>query len=86
MSKRQQIKTVSELVEAFGGNHAMAQWADVGTSAVCNWKDANEFPRGYHLRLWMEAERRELDVDPHLFGIADYVNGRPKRQRPSAHV
>lgn len=86
MSKRDQIKTVADLVSAFGGNKPMADWADVGETAVCNWKDANEIPRGYHLRLWLEAERRGLQLDPHLFGVSEYVNGRPKRPRPSAHV
>jgi hypothetical protein len=84
MSKRDQIKTVADLVSAFGGNKPMADWADVGETAVCNWKDANEIPRGYHLRLWFEAERRGLSVDPELFGVSDYVG--KKRQRPAAHA
>ena len=84
MSKRETIRTVADLVTAFGGNKAMGDWADVGETAVCNWKDANEIPRGYHLRLWFEAERRGLTVDPDLFGVAEYVG--KKRQRPAAHV
>ncbi len=85
MSKRDQIKTIADLVAAFGGNKSMADWADVGETAVCNWKDANEIPRGYHLRLWFEAERRGLSVDPNLFGVAEYV-GTKRRTRPAAHV
>lgn len=79
------IRTVADLVTAFGGNKSMGDWADVGETAVCNWKDANEIPRGYHLRLWFEAERRGLEVDPALFGVSDYVSAK-KRQRPSAHA
>jgi hypothetical protein len=86
MTKRTRIKTVSDLVTAFGGNKSMGDWADVGETAVCNWKDANEIPRGYHLRLWFEAERRGLDVDPALFGIGEYFGERPKRSRPAAHA
>lgn len=86
MSKRETIRTVADLVTAFGGNKAMGDWADVGETAVCNWKDANEIPRGYHLRLWFEAERRGLTVDPDLFGVGDYVGAKPKRQRPTAHA
>lgn len=65
------IRTVSELVEAFGGNKAMAEWADRGETAVCNWKDANAIPPGYHLRLWFEVHRRGLNVDLALFGLDD---------------
>jgi hypothetical protein len=86
MSERLQINTVTELVEAFGGNKAMGEWADVGETAVCNWKNANEISRGLHLRLWLEAERRGWSINPDLLGVADYVNGRTKRPRPSAHV
>lgn len=85
MSKRETIRTVADLVSAFGGNNAMAEWADVGTPAVCNWKDANEIPRGYHLRLWLEIERRGFSVDPDLFGVSDYV-GHKRRPRSSAHA
>jgi hypothetical protein len=85
MNKRETIRTVADLVTAFGGNKAMGDWADVGETAVCNWKDANEIPRGYHLRLWLEVERRGLSVDPDLFGVAEYV-GAKRRQRPDAHA
>lgn len=87
MNNQPLIRTVSELVTAFGGNKRMADWADVGETAVCNWKDANDIPRGYHLKLWLEAERRGWRVDPALFDVSEYFQrSRPKRPRPSAHV
>lgn len=86
MTERAQINTVSELVDAFGGNKPMADWADAGETAVCNWKAANEIPRGYHLRMWLEADRRGLSINPKLFGVSEYVHGRVKRSRPSNHV
>lgn len=65
------VRTVEELVAAFGGTKAMAQWADVGPSAVSNWISLESVPRGYHLRLYLEIQRRGILADPSLFGMPD---------------
>ena len=63
------VRSVGDVVAAFGGTKATADWADVGMSAVSNWLASGSIPRGYHLRLYLELQRRGLLVDPGLFGI-----------------
>lgn len=70
-------RTVEELVAAFGGTKAMADWADVGMSAVSNWIAQGYIPRGYHLRLYLEAQRRGILIDPSLLGVDGGGKPRP---------
>lgn len=86
-----EIKNVSELVEAFGGTGTFAEWADVGPSCVSNWKAEGYIPRGYHLRIYLEANARGLKVSPKLFELEEWPTGaakaRPKKRadvRPAA--
>jgi hypothetical protein len=76
---RKPIDTVAELVTAFGGTFALARWADVVPSTVSNWKEQNHIPPGWHLRLYLECENRNLKVSPKLFGLAGKGNGKPPR-------
>jgi hypothetical protein len=75
------IKTVSQLVKAFGGTVALARWAGVTPSVVSNWKERGHIPTGWHLRLYLECKQRKLEVLPTLFGLAGKGNG--KTPRPS---
>jgi hypothetical protein len=77
------VRSVEEMVAAFGGTKAMADWADVGMSAVSNWIASKAIPRGYHLRLYLEAQRRGILVHPDLFGALPKQDGKP---RPSMEV
>jgi len=81
MSKRMNItiKTVAELVDAFGGTQAFADWADVGMSAVSNWIAMGAVPRGYHYRLDRECRARHLDVDPGFFDRSPKWPEKPKK-------
>jgi len=75
------IRTIEQLVEAFGGTFAMAEWADVVPSSVSNWKSANYLPPGYHLRVWLWAQANGVRIDPSLLGLRDDdVPPRPSRQ------
>ena len=69
MTKR--IETVAQLVKAFGGTGKLAEWADVVPSTVSNWKDQGHIPPGWHLRLYLECQRRKINVSPELFGIEE---------------
>lgn len=62
------IHTVKDLISAWGGHEELARWADVGPTAVSNWKTWNEIPGGYHLPLYLEAKARGLRLAPQLFG------------------
>lgn len=63
-----QITTVKDAVEAFGGNRATAEIFGVGEPAVCNWKAAGRFPARLHYRVSREAEARSIKVAPALLG------------------
>jgi hypothetical protein len=83
---RKRIDTVAELVTAFGGTFALARWADVVPSTVSNWKEQNHIPPGWHLRLYLECENRNLKVSPTLFGLAAKDNGKPPRPSKRAEA
>lgn len=55
---------VSEVIDALGGNKAVAEMFGVGVSAVSNWRSWNKFPPRLHLRVLRECEARGLDFDP----------------------
>lgn len=69
MKNGHQIDTVSQFVKAFGGNKALAEWCDVVPSTICNWKEQDYIPPGWHLRLYLESQKRKLPVALRLFGI-----------------
>lgn len=68
MAQKRTLSSVADIVEAFGGTKAVAEWADVGMSAVSNWIVRDEIPPGWHYRLDRELRRRGYKVDPPLFG------------------
>lgn len=79
--------TVAEFVTSFGGTSAMAEFLDVGMPCVSNWKRENFIPSGWHLRLFLEAQRRQIAVAPDLFGIAEPVTEPPcPRAKGNGHA
>lgn len=73
------IETVPQLVTAFGGTKALADWADVVPSTVSNWKDHGHIPNGWHFRLYLECRKRKLKISPKLFNIGERLNTRSRR-------
>ena len=69
------IVTVDRLINALGGPTAVGKWLGIKQSAVSNWSLRGEIPPGWHLRLYMEAQKRGFRVDDELFGLE--VVGRP---------
>jgi hypothetical protein len=76
MTKR--LQTVDDVIDALGGhktpaanNKAVARWLGLNTSAVCNWRDRKSIPSGWHLRFYLEAAKRGLEIGPVVFGIED---------------
>jgi len=59
---------VLQVVEAFGGTKAAAEWADVGMSAISNWVDRQFIPPGWHYRMAKHFEAKGLEIDPVVFG------------------
>lgn len=74
------IRTVRELVDAFGGTGETAKFLGIVPSNVSNWLADDDIPRGHHLPLWLEAQRRGFRVSKRVFGLDD-ESEHPK-QRP----
>jgi hypothetical protein len=64
-----QIETVTDLVRAFGGTGAMADWVGTTDACVSLWKNRGCLPGGYHLRVLLECQRRGFKVSPKLFEL-----------------
>lgn len=59
--------TASELIDALGGNAAVAQIADVGPSAVSNWRKFGAIPPRLYLRIAAAGRELGILVPEHLF-------------------
>lgn len=64
---RYDIRTIGDLIEAFGGPAELAKLIGISDSAVCNWETRDFIPPSWHLRLLCELRRREKTVDPAVF-------------------
>ena len=93
MTKR--LQTVDQILDAFGGakrpadnNKAIASWLGLNTSAVCNWRERDNIPSGWHMRFYLEAEKRGMRIDPRVFGIIDETDAAPpaKKKRSAQGV
>ena len=72
------LRTVDQVIDAFGGaktpaanNKAVASWLGLNTSAVCNWRERQSIPSGWHLRFYLEAARRGMEIGPSVFGLEE---------------
>lgn len=63
------LRSVAEIVKAFGGNKETAKWANTGASTISNWLANNEIPNGWHYRIHLEMTARGFEVDPKVFGV-----------------
>ena len=70
------LHTVDDVIDAFGGhktaaanNKAVAAWLGLNTSAVCNWRERRNIPAGWHLRFYLEAKERGMEIGVTVFGL-----------------
>ena len=89
MTKR--LQTVDQILDAFGGakrpadnNKVIAAWLGLNTSAVCNWRERDNIPSGWHMRFYLEAEKRRMKIDPSVFGITEDGAALPVKKKRSA--
>lgn len=75
MKKRRNLKTVADVITAFGGPKELAAWAGVRTSSVSNWKTWGFIPPAWHYRMMIELEHRGFDVAPQVFGVDPKAKG-----------
>ena len=81
---KSQIRTVRELVTAFGGTGKLASFLEIVPSAVSNMLADNYIPRSYHLDIYLEAKRRGMSLDTRsLFGVSDFPS---EKQTMTARV
>lgn len=59
--------TASDIIDALGGNTAVAQMAGVGKSAVSNWRKFDRFPPRLYLRFAAAAQARGIEIPERLF-------------------
>lgn len=69
-------QVIDQVVDAFGGaktqaanNKVVAAWLGLNTSAVCNWRERNSIPSGGHLRFYLDANERGMEIEPFVFGL-----------------
>lgn len=67
MSKPAILYTIDDVIAAFGGTKAVAEWAGVGMSAISNWSERG-IPAGWHYRIDRELRGRGFEIDPSVFG------------------
>jgi hypothetical protein len=69
------LQTVSEVIDAFGGPKAMCSIFGGVPSRFYNYKAAGKFPEQMHMRIYVEARERGLNIAPELIGMR-----RPQQQ------
>lgn len=77
------LRTVSDVVDHFGGLRPTADWAGVGVSAVCNWVSRGYIPPGWHFRMSQHFADRNLILAGSVFGQSD-ERPRPRPDLSSA--
>lgn len=68
MNKRS-LRSVADIVKAFGGTKKTAEWANTYMSTVSNWLANDEIPNGWHYRMHLELTARGFVVEPEAFGL-----------------
>jgi len=82
--KRKLLRTVDEVVEAFGGDIIVAEWLGLSRPAVVNWRMRQNIPSTYHMRIWFEAQSMGYRIDPQLLGLHGWIPLSEIRNRTSS--
>jgi hypothetical protein len=67
--KSPQLSTVGKVIDAFGGIKAMCVIFGGVPSRFANYKLRNAFPDSMHMRIYIEARERGLNIAPELIGM-----------------
>lgn len=62
------LSTVDDVIDLFGGPAKTARWACTSTNAVCWWRH-RRIPPAIHLRLLIEARRRDVRIGRDVFDL-----------------
>lgn len=61
------MKTVSKIIDAFGGTGKTAKRFGVLPSAVSNWRANEQFPARLHYRIAHDAAEEGINIHPSVF-------------------
>ncbi|KWT64851.1 hypothetical protein APY04_3091 [Hyphomicrobium sulfonivorans] len=64
------VKTVSEVVGAFGGVDALCAWSGESTEAIKRWQRWDFIPHAWHWRIEQELRSRGYALSPRVFEMA----------------
>jgi hypothetical protein len=65
-----EIRTITALIDALGGDTAVANWLGISQPAVANWKVRGHIPTGWHLRIAARLSKEKKAIDPAVFGLS----------------
>ena len=65
------INTISELVDALGGDTRLGADLGITQEAVGNWKLRGHIPPGWHVRLIARVHARGKSVAPSVFHLTE---------------
>ena len=69
MAGKSQLDTVDDVIDAFGGVKAMCAIFGGVPTRFYNYKAAGKFPDHMHMRIYIEARERGLNIAPVLIGM-----------------
>lgn len=69
--KPQELRTVDEVIAAFGGLTGCQAIFGGVLSRFCNYKAAGRFPEIMHMRIYVECVKRGLPIAPELVGMTE---------------
>lgn len=78
---KRRLNTIDELIDAFkagdrSGEHELAEFLGISVNAILNWRLRGYIPNGWHLRLYLEAQRRGWTIAPEVFDLQqEYPHG-----------
>ena len=79
MTSSKQLKTVSEVIDSFGGTKAMCAIFGGVPTRFANYKARGKFPDSMHMRIYRAARKRGLNIADKLLGAEE---PEPQRELP----
>lgn len=69
MTRKSPLSTIDEVIEAFGGVAQMCAIFGGVPSRFSNYKAAGRFPDSMHMKIYVAATERGLNIAPELIGM-----------------
>ena len=73
------FETTTEIIDALGGNSAVAQLTSSSAKAVSNWRGFGKFPSNTFLVLKSELMRLGISAPDHLWSMREPTPAKRKR-------